>query len=461
MSWKSILVLLLLCAGLGVYLFIEFSQVDKGPEKDTKLYLMPIDPEDVVDMEVVFLDTTYVLHREEFEWVLSEPFVNAPADTFTVNSLLRTLSRIVIRQSIHVDSINLSQIALNKPVLSFKLHMESGDTLGVKFGALNPDTESIYARRGDENMVRLINRMHGPTLAAHGFMLRSKGLTDRRPYDFVSLRYTFSPRLPDVTAACDPGTGDWWIGEPGGGDRLLADKRVILDLLWSLYRNKVREFRPDGVVKAGETGLSRPVRTLRLEAENGDATVIRLGSEKSGMDYLRWAESSIYPDDILLVDSSCVLLLDRLKTENLQNLQMTTFNLDEVNRIEILSPTDTIDIVAESDTLWKIVKPDQAACRTWQIERLLTHADTMQAAGILAPVAREGRGFDHPQLTLRLYNGPRVVERVLVGDYAGDRKIYMRDDLRNMDFLATETELERLNFTYEDLADVLVRHVVR
>ena len=92
------------------------------------------------------------------------------------------------------------------------------------------------------------------------------------------------------------------------------------------------------------------------------------------------------------------------------------------------------------------------------MERLLTQCDTMQAHKIIPPGG--GQGFDRPQLRMSISADSEVVVSLLIGDYKGD-SLYMRDQLRGIDFLAPSHELERLTYSLEDLADVAVHHVVK
>ncbi|HUU27862.1 MAG TPA: DUF4340 domain-containing protein [archaeon] len=455
MNWKTIVVLLLACIGLGFFLLRESAREKTGPQEENKNYLVSFEPASVVGLNAVFLDSTFVLRKLGEEWVMAQPFGGHLADSMTVNHLLKVLSRIVVQQSVAVDSIDLAQVRLDKPVLSFTLHFNAGDSSRLNFGVLNPTTENIYVRRNEEDMVMLINRLYGPMLGVSDLMLRGKGLIETKPYQVRRIRYGSHER-PLFAASRETDNGDWWIETPGG--KVLGNKRSITDLLSRLYENQVREFHPLQGKTGSETGLRNPVRSFWIEGGNGDTTAVSIGNSTED-EYLRWAESSLYPQELLLVDTSLVSILDKFSIQGLQNLQMTTFQPDQVDRIELMTPMDTLVIVAENDTIWQIIEPEKVGCKLWQIELLLIHADTMGAMEILPPSS--GKGFEHPQLTLSLYGGEKVLARILVGDYAGDKAVYMRDDLRQMDFIAPEREFQRLNYTLKDLADVPVRHVVQ
>jgi len=457
MNWKTILVLLAVLIGLGYYLFRESSRSKTAPDKVKTNLVLSFEMNQVVGMDVGFPDTVVMIKKRENGWVTAYPFDGIPADSITINQLLNVLHRISFRQTISIDSINLAEVRLDRPVLSFTLHFADGDTSKLVFGILNPDTENIYARKDRDNRVVLIDRAFGPLLGVNIFMLRGKGLIALRPYDVARIKYS-SPGESRLTVEKNQDTGEWWIED--SGKRILADARMVMDLLWALSADQVREFYPARTVNVKETGLSNSRRVLWIGDEKGDTNAVFLGNPESERDYLCWAKSSIYPESLVLVDSSLVSLIDNFRTGNLKSLRINNFRPAEVDRIELTSPMDTIVISAENDTLWQIVRPEKIRCRLWQVERLLAHADTMGARQILTP-ASTGRGFDHPQLKLVLSGGEKVLARVLVGDFAESKSIYVRDDLRNIDFLAPANQFERLNLTFKDLADIPVRHVVQ
>lgn len=456
MSWKTMLVLLLLCAGLGLYLLSENLFVQPEATDEKKNFLLPFELEEVLGMKVVDSDTSYVIRRQGNDWMIVEPTSGLHADTLVINHVLRVLRKIIVVQRIPLDSINLVQVNLDKPVLDFTLQFARGDSGRVRFGALNPATENIYVRRNEEDQVLLIPRDYGPMLMIDGFMIKSKGLYSGNPYRVRRIRYS-APGMKDVVAEREHDTGDWWLRQPGGD--ILADKRMIVDMLHFLRSGFVRQFHSSTAAPETETGLKTPFRKLQIEGVDQEEVIVTIGNIEKESGFMRWASSSIYTGQLLLIDSSMVSFLDYFKAENLRNLQIAMFDPGLVDRIELISPIGPLVITAESDTLWQIVEPGRSGCMLWQIERLLMHADTMGANRIL-PQA-QGRGFDHPQLTVIFSGRGKVLANVVVGDYVGESEIYMRDQLRDLDFIAPASQITRLSYTFKDLADIPVKHVVR
>ena len=455
MNWKMMLALLLLCLGLGSYLFLEI-QRKPSDIATPRNYLLNAELDDITAVRATIFDTTFLIEKRFAEWVMRQPYDGQLADTLSLHHILRVLNKTITLGNVPADSIDQALMMLDPPAVSITVHTSDGDSTFIGFGVLNPTTENIYVRSNNEDKVWLIARDVGPMLAFNSFMVRGKGLSALHPFRVREIAYS-SPGRKTFKAYFSRRTGKWWTESEG--ERILADTRLINGLLSNIYGNQVREFRSLDDARPGRTGLDRPLRSLRLVGENGDTTAIAFGRLLAEKEYLRWASSTLYPDNLLLVDSSLVSRLDDFNIPYVRNLRMTDFQKGEVDRIELFSPMDSIVIVADSDTLWRIIKPEEIGCRLWEVERLLIQADTMGAFDILPSSA--GTGFDQPQFELNFFAGDSALVSLQAGDYAAEGGIYMWDRLRGTVYLTRAAQIERLSYTFKNLADIPVRHVVK
>src|SRR5262249_32245260 len=83
-----ILILLLLVAGLGAYLY--WVEVPKARQEATKAKLVTATPDDVTSVDLVFPDREIALRKKEGVWRLEKP-IDAPADDAVVLSLIRSV----------------------------------------------------------------------------------------------------------------------------------------------------------------------------------------------------------------------------------------------------------------------------------------------------------------------------------------------------------------------------------
>lgn len=457
MNWKILLVVLLLSVGAGLYLAREMgvfkTEEVRGPETEK---LLTVDLDNIDRLKISFLDTTYVVRKHMSEWKIESPYPAEMADSLTVNHLLRVLTSINVLRKIPLDSISLAQVNLDVPVMSFDIEFRDGSRTGVGFGVLNPTTENIYTRRTDEDSVILISRIMGPSLAFTGNMIRSRQLINL-PVLRINRLELDSGRGGSLVLSMDPETGIWWREAPDG--RVMIDKRPVLVLLERLHLAEVREFYDSDEADEAESGLGSPVRRLVVEDLDGGRNEVRLGRKEVDRPYLIWAASTVYPENLLLVDSLLVGQFDRLNHGNLTLRKLAPIDVNLADRISLKYQDSELELTAESDTLWRIVKPREINARFWQVERILGQVDTMEAVTVL-PSQTGGRGFDAPQLDLSLYHRDSLLGRYLIGDYSGT-DIFFRDVRRGQDFLVPPRTLERLSWTFDELADIPVRHVVQ
>jgi len=457
MSWKGIVVLLVLVAGLGAYLLLQKSGGPAGQKPKGEVeYLLSVPLEKVSAIRVEFLDTTYLARRDGLEWFMEEAFKGNRADSTILNHLVYVLDKAPVMSRITTDSLDLKMVALDPPVLVIVVYVKDGDSTRLSFGALNPTTDNIYVRRNDEEKVLLTNKIIGPMLAVGGFLLRAKGLYRFNPYEVKRIRFDNGGRT--VFLATRSGEFDqWWIDGPKAPEP--GDKRKILRLLKDLYNGQVRGFIPGDEVSRRETTLDQPQRTLVLTGEKGDSEVILIGDVYEPKAYFRWASSTLFPDQYLLVDSRLRDELNKFDPDSLKSLQIADFQSTEVDRIEINSPLDSLVVVAQSDTLWKIVFPQEARCKLWEVETLLAQADTMSADGLAGPGS--DRGYTHPQLRFVLKSGDRGICDIVFGNFTGQDQVFVRDNLRGLDFVAKSRIVQLMSVSFRDLADIPVRHIVR
>ena len=457
MNWKIILVLLIICLGLGGYLYLEMDfEESQGPQKAQVEYMLSFDQNRVQGFRISFLDSLYAMKKRGMQWEMIEPksWAGTLADSATINHLLRVLAQIPLVRSIPADSVNLSQLYLENPAALFTLYFTGGDSSSLGFGVLNPTTENLYARRNNEDQVLLTRNEIGPMLYVNSLLVRGKQLISMHPFQVRYIAFT-SRQGRNVFFNKDLETQEWSVRPAGIISR--ADKNRIQKTLFLLYKNQVREFLGTDAANEVATGLARPGLRLLVVDEEGDSIEVSFGNPQRGREYLRWVRSSIYPDNLLLVDTRLTDELKVLSPDSIMDLRITDFDRGGLRRIELAYTSETIVLESENDTLWRIIEPEKSLCKLWQVERLLTHADTMQAHRILPP-GRE-RGFENPQLKMTISSDSAVVARVLIGNYRGD-SLYMRDDLRGLDFLASAKELEKLSYSLKDLEDVPIQHMV-
>src|SRR5579862_6204495 len=103
MNFKTTIVLIILLAVAGIYLFFTRATGTPGTATKTESKLLPVDSADVTKVAIRPADgKPTVLEKSGTEWRLVEP-VSAPADTFQVDDLLRELTGLKSRGPVDAD----------------------------------------------------------------------------------------------------------------------------------------------------------------------------------------------------------------------------------------------------------------------------------------------------------------------------------------------------------------------
>ena len=97
MKLGRILVLLLLVAGLGAYLY--WVEVPKARQEATKAKLVSASPDDITAIDLIYPDREIALRKQDGAWRLTKP-IEAPADDTAVKTLLTALTGAEVQKSL-------------------------------------------------------------------------------------------------------------------------------------------------------------------------------------------------------------------------------------------------------------------------------------------------------------------------------------------------------------------------
>src|SRR5690348_15333697 len=105
MNFKTTIVLLIILAAVGVFFLVDHlrSPGEKQTASTTPGKLVDIDSANVKQLSLTQPDgKKIVLAKTDGKWRLTEP-VNAPADTFTVDDLVKQLTGLTARAKLKPD----------------------------------------------------------------------------------------------------------------------------------------------------------------------------------------------------------------------------------------------------------------------------------------------------------------------------------------------------------------------
>lgn len=459
MNIKVMVILMILVALLAGVLIVRRGADSKHSvaQRAEKNHLLNYEPADVQKLEIDFIDTLYVLENHDGKWVVTQPLDNVLADTGYVGNIARILTQLVVLDSIPLDSINLLQVGLDNPIATFSVFLTDGEKQSVSFGAFNPSTDYIYALRQGSETVSLLDTKSGPPLLTTRFMVQGRGLITIEPLNVVSVELDKQGKKA-VAAGLHNDSGRWYFDYPEVV--LPVNKAYVLDILREFYSPQVRKLIDQAGISDRASGLDKPSFQFSATGLDGQTQTIEFGAPVKEMDFLIWARSSLYPGKLAQVDTRLIDRLDKFIPQVLESRGISFLDREGLKSIELRYPHEKIVLETRDDTHWTLSEPIKAPAKLWQVEKLLTHVDTIDASRLLDKAPDKSRGFDQPQLELTI-NSTRGTEcRLLIGNYKSD-SVYVRDVLRGLDFLAVAGHVKNLTYSVDDLKDVPLRHVVQ
>jgi hypothetical protein len=146
-----ILVLLVLVAGLGAYLY--WVELPKAKQEEEGQKLVAAATDDLTGVDLVFPDREIVLRKDGGTWKLAKP-VEAVADEPAVKALLGALTGAKVTKTIE-DAKDLAVFGLDKPDPTVRLAVKGAPGPVIHVGKNTQIGGKSYVRLGDEPQVRL------------------------------------------------------------------------------------------------------------------------------------------------------------------------------------------------------------------------------------------------------------------------------------------------------------------
>ena len=277
MRFKGTLVLLLLCAGFGA--FVYFYEI-KGGEKREKAkqeekQLWKLESNNVQQIDLILPDQHITTQRKgEKEWKITAPGT-FDADSDELNRLASSVADMSRESVIEPNASDLSKFGLNPAEVTLSFKMKDGTERKIRFGQNNPTGSSTYAVLEGKNEVFLV-----PTHTASTF---KKKLTDLRNRSILKFEQ-FETQTVDLQT--NKGSvqlvkeGDrWWIQ---GKEKLAADSSAVNSLLSALATTQVKEFFDDSADSNPSLGLIKPLVDVKLTVgKDKGIKHLSIGVEKS------------------------------------------------------------------------------------------------------------------------------------------------------------------------------------
>ncbi|HEY7871042.1 MAG TPA: DUF4340 domain-containing protein, partial [Methylomirabilota bacterium] len=416
-SGKTIVVLLLLAAGLGGFFYYDTYRLSPAREKaeSAKGRIWTVEPKDVEGVTIVRKGETVKLRRVADGWELVEP-LRARADRAAVDDMVTSLATARMDREIDPNPARPAEFGLDPPEAEVRLEVKGSATpLVLRVGGKNPTGVWVYAREGDKPAVITMseNVARDTSRAVADFRDRSVLTIDRRTLTGIDL---------DVAGdhiglvAADPVR--WRIEKPRS---LPTDGEMMADFLNKLEGAKVIEFVDDAPKSLAPYGLDKPTRVTvwtGRDKERASRTLLvgRTAPEKKGVYVKRDGE----PGVMLTAEALWAALPKTVG--GIRDKTVVSIPSDKLVKVEVAHARGGVTLEKDGSD-WKLTAPEALKADSAAVTGLLWKIRDLRALGFLAETPAEAPRFlNRPEVTVRLWEEGAKEPKTLLLQSSSERR---------------------------------------
>jgi hypothetical protein len=416
-SGKTIVVLLLLAAGLGGFFYYDTYRLSPAREKaeSAKGRIWTVEPKDVEGVTIVRKGETVKLRRVADGWELVEP-LRARADRAAVDDMVTSLATARMDREIDPNPARPAEFGLDPPEAEVRLEVKGSATpLVLRVGGKNPTGVWVYAREGDKPAVITMseNVARDTSRAVADFRDRSVLTIDRRTLTGIDL---------DVAGdhiglvAADPVR--WRIEKPRS---LPTDGEMMADFLNKLEGAKVIEFVDDAPKSLAPYGLDKPTRVTvwtGRDKERASRTLLvgRTAPEKKGVYVKRDGE----PGVMLTAEALWAALPKTVG--GIRDKTVVSIPSDKLVKVEVAHARGGVTLEKDGSD-WKLTAPEALKADSAAVTGLLWKIRDLRALGFLAETPAEAPRFlSRPEVTIRLWEEGAKEPKTLLLQSSSERR---------------------------------------
>ncbi len=259
MRFKGTLVLLMLCAGFGSYLY--YYEI-KGGEKREKAkqeekQIWKVESGAIQQIDLIFPDSRLTAVRiGEKEWKITAPR-DLEADSEELNRLASSAADISRDSIVEPSASDLTKFGLNPAEVGLQFKTKDGKEYKIRFGRNNPTGNSTYACMEGKNEVLLVPSYVASTFRKKLDELRNRSVLKFDQFETQSVELKSEKGMVQLAKENDR----WWIQ---GSEKLAADSSAVTGILGALANNRLKEFFEDNPEDYATLGFDTPSADVKL-----------------------------------------------------------------------------------------------------------------------------------------------------------------------------------------------------
>jgi hypothetical protein len=259
MRFRGTVVLLLVCAAFGAYLY--FYEIKGGQKAETAKQeenrLWKVDSNAIQQLDLTTPDGHITAIRSgDKGWKITAPR-QYDADSDELNRLAGSAADMSRESVLETDASNLSTFGLNPAQVALGFKTKDGKEYKIQFGINNPTGSSTYAAVPGKNQVFLVAGYTASTF--------NKKLNDLRNHNILNFEQ-FETQSVDLASAKGKiqlvkDNEKWWMQDK---ERMAADTSAVNSVLSELSTGKIKEFFDGNPDEYGSLGFDKPTADVRL-----------------------------------------------------------------------------------------------------------------------------------------------------------------------------------------------------
>jgi hypothetical protein len=411
--FKGTLILLILCLGLGAYLY--FYEIKGGEQRDkakqAENQIWKLDGSAIRQLDISSAGQHITLVRDgEKDWAISEP-KSLQADSDEANRLAGSAADIRRDSVLEDNATNLARFGLDPPQSSLKIKTKEGKEFEIHFGRSNPTGSFNYAMVQGHKELFLVN-----SSVAGAF---NKKLDDLRNHSVLSFD---KPEVQSLSIkglkgdiSLDKDSNDqWWLT---GKNRVGADSAGVRGILNALSQSRIKEFYPESADAHAKIVIDRPlvdvslvcgknrsIKHLVIGLEKGQSTETK--GQKGSSEKLYLAKDESRPD-LFYVDKE---LVDKLfqSRDDLREKALAVFQRWDIDSINLINQKGNFRL-RKSDGEWFLGDAKKIKAKYDPINSIFDLLEKKTVELIENPAPLSKYGLDKPVALIVLMQGNNVV----------------------------------------------------
>ncbi len=408
---KSLLVLVVVAAGLGAYIYFVESKKPEGPAADAAPKVFTVKSDDISEVTVTSAggDRT-TLRKVNGAWQITEPLSTA-ADEAEVSGIVTSLATVDATRTVDENPRDLGQFGLSQPRIAVAFKTADGkQSRELLIGDKTPTLDNLYAKRPNEKKVFVIPGSYEATFNRSTFDLRQKTILafDRDKVD----RLDITSGAGALALARE--SGEWTIKAPITAP---ADYGTVEGLVGRIQTAQMKAITAQDATDLKPYGLAKPDTTVVVSTGSSRATLLLGAKADAGTIYAKDASRPM----VFTVESS---LLDDLKkpADQMRRKDIFAFRAFNANTVEIAR--DGVTLAFEkvkgsgTDTAekWRQTKPAAKDIDGAAMDTFLTKLSNQRAQSYVEGGGKTKTGLQNPVMTVTVkFDEGRKEEKVSFG----------------------------------------------